>query len=89
LELPLFDFKTIANATDDTIKVGLLTSLPNADNGLVLFKADIYNPTEFEAAIEGCHFVFHVATPMLHTHNSQCNCSMAGSNFWCYVSKKV
>ena len=59
---------------DDKTKVGLLESLPNADTGLVLFKADIYNPSDFEAAIEGCSYVLHVATPMQHnTESSQVN----------------
>ncbi|KAG5563417.1 hypothetical protein RHGRI_005989 [Rhododendron griersonianum] len=55
---------------DDKIKVGLLESLPYADTRLVLFQADIYNPTEFEAAIEGCRCVFHVATPLQHNTQS-------------------
>ncbi|GMQ05680.1 hypothetical protein CsSME_00050610 [Camellia sinensis var. sinensis] len=36
---------------DEKPKVELLRSLPNADTRLVLFQADIYNPTEFEPAI--------------------------------------
>ena len=52
-------------------KVGLLQSLPNADTRLRLFKADIYNPDEFEQAIQGCEFVFHVATPLQHIEDSQ------------------
>ncbi|KAM1406099.1 hypothetical protein ACFXTH_000801 [Malus domestica] len=56
---------------DDMSKVSLLKSLPDADARLVLFEADIYNPIEFEHAIEGCEFVFHVATPLQHTENSQ------------------
>ncbi|KAK4601349.1 hypothetical protein RGQ29_010772 [Quercus rubra] len=56
----------------DTSKVNLLKSFPNAENKLVLFQADIYNPTEFEPAIKGCEYVFHVATPMVHnTQSSQ------------------
>ncbi|GLT53667.1 hypothetical protein SLA2020_269240 [Shorea laevis] len=56
----------------ETSKVDLLKSLPNADHRLVLFQADIYNPTEFEPAIRGCEYVFHVATPMQHdTQSSQ------------------
>lgn len=54
----------------DKSKVGLLKSLPNADTKLVLFQADIYNPNEFEEAIQGCEFVFHVATPMQHDPKS-------------------
>ncbi|KAA8528254.1 hypothetical protein F0562_035495 [Nyssa sinensis] len=55
---------------DDTSKAGLLKSLPNADTKLVLFQADIYKPHEFERAIKGCQFVFHVATPMQHNIQS-------------------
>ncbi|XP_040989807.1 putative anthocyanidin reductase [Juglans microcarpa x Juglans regia] len=54
----------------DTSKVDLLKSFPNASSGLVLFEADIYNPPEFELAIKGCEYVFHVATPMLHNAQS-------------------
>ncbi|XP_039046662.1 anthocyanidin reductase ((2S)-flavan-3-ol-forming)-like isoform X1 [Hibiscus syriacus] len=48
---------------DDKSKVGFLESLPGADTNLVLFQAYIYNPHEFKHAIQGCEFVFHVATP--------------------------
>ncbi|KAG6684838.1 hypothetical protein I3842_12G083400 [Carya illinoinensis] len=54
----------------DTSKVDLLKSFPNASNRLVLFEADIYNSLEFELAIKGCEYVFHVATPMLHNAQS-------------------
>ncbi|CAK9319136.1 unnamed protein product [Citrullus colocynthis] len=56
---------------DDESKVGILKKLPNANTNLVLFKADIYEPHQFEAAIRGCHFVFHIATPLIHTHGTQ------------------
>ncbi|KAH1071839.1 hypothetical protein GLYMA_03G256600v4 [Glycine max] len=52
-------------------KVGLLKSLPQSEGKLVLFEADIYNPNDFDLAIEGCKFVFHVATPMIHEPGSQ------------------
>ncbi|XP_039022823.1 putative anthocyanidin reductase isoform X1 [Hibiscus syriacus] len=52
---------------DDKSKVGFLNSLPGAATKLVLFQADIYNPDEFKHAIQGCEFVFHVATPMQTT----------------------
>ncbi|OMO79736.1 hypothetical protein CCACVL1_13478 [Corchorus capsularis] len=55
---------------DDKSKVGILKSLPGADTNLVLFQADIYNPNQFERAIHGCEYVFHVATPMLHDTQS-------------------
>ncbi|TYI54961.1 hypothetical protein E1A91_D11G108200v1, partial [Gossypium mustelinum] len=50
----------------DAYKVGLLKSLPNAETRLRLYEADIYNPSEFQAAIEGCQFVVHMATPLQH-----------------------
>ncbi|XP_065863052.1 NADPH HC-toxin reductase 1-like [Euphorbia lathyris] len=53
---------TLRNLEDES-KVGLLKSLPNAETNLVLFQADIYNNNDFEAAIQGCQFVFHVAIP--------------------------
>ncbi|KAI3453806.1 hypothetical protein Pfo_010469 [Paulownia fortunei] len=55
----------------ESSKTSLLKSLPNAGTRLKLFQADIYNPQEFELAIEGCQYVLHVATPMLHSQNSK------------------
>ncbi|KAJ1413781.1 hypothetical protein SESBI_19273 [Sesbania bispinosa] len=57
--------------SENESKVGLLKSFPQSEEKLVLFKADIYNPTDFEPAIKGCEFVFHVATPMTHEAGSQ------------------
>ena len=57
--------------TDDVSKVSLLKSFPGAEARLLLFKADIYKPNEFENAIKCCQYVFHVATPLLHTEGSQ------------------
>nr|XP_011463973.1 PREDICTED: anthocyanidin reductase-like isoform X2 [Fragaria vesca subsp. vesca] len=45
-------------------------TLRNLDTNLLLFDADIYNPNDFKPAIEGCEFVFHLATPMQHTSQS-------------------
>ncbi|XP_039068155.1 anthocyanidin reductase ((2S)-flavan-3-ol-forming)-like [Hibiscus syriacus] len=59
---------------DDKSKVGILKSLPGADTKLVLFQADLYSPHEFKHAIQGCEFVFHVATPQQtpgSSHTSQ------------------
>lgn len=56
---------------EDKSKVGLLKSFPNAEKNLKLFQADIYRPEEFEEAIKGCEFVFHVATPFLHIEGFQ------------------
>lgn len=67
---PSFVFFFLLNVSEDESKVGLLKSLPNADTNLLLFDADIYNPNDFKPAIEGCEFVFHLATPMQHTSQS-------------------
>ncbi|XP_050218421.1 putative anthocyanidin reductase [Mercurialis annua] len=55
---------------EDTSKVDFLKSLPNAESNLVLFQADLYNYNDFEQAIHGCEFVFHVATPLQHNPQS-------------------
>lgn len=60
---------TVRNSGDES-KVGFLKSFPNAERGLVLFEADLYNPLDFEKAIRGCQYVFHVATPMHHDPNN-------------------
>ncbi|XP_075478512.1 NADPH HC-toxin reductase 1-like [Primulina tabacum] len=52
---------------DDHSKNDILKSFYGADTRLKLFKADIYRAEEFEEAILGCQFVFHVATPLLHS----------------------
>ncbi|VAH28221.1 unnamed protein product [Triticum turgidum subsp. durum] len=54
----------------DEKKTGLLRSLPGAAERLVLFEADIYDAASFEPAIQGCEFVFLVATPLLHDSSS-------------------
>ncbi|XWS61644.1 hypothetical protein CRYUN_Cryun07bG0144000 [Craigia yunnanensis] len=54
----------------DKSKVGLLKSLPGADTKLVLFQADIYKHNEFKQAIQGCEFVFQVATPQQTSSDS-------------------
>ncbi|GER48662.1 NAD(P)-binding Rossmann-fold superfamily protein [Striga asiatica] len=59
---------TLRNLKDDS-KVGLLKGLGNADTRLKLFEADIYNPCEFAAAVEGCQIVVHMATPLQHYGN--------------------
>ncbi|KAK7285826.1 hypothetical protein RJT34_20608 [Clitoria ternatea] len=52
-------------------KVSLLKSLPQSQDKLVLFQADFYNSNDFYPAIQGCDFVFHVATPLNHEASSQ------------------
>ncbi|KAK2419378.1 putative anthocyanidin reductase [Trifolium repens] len=73
---------TLRNLKDES-KVGLLKSFPQSQHKLVLFEADIYNSVDFEPAIKGCQFVFHVATPLIHQPGSQfkdiTEASLAGS----------
>ncbi|XP_051132402.1 putative anthocyanidin reductase isoform X2 [Andrographis paniculata] len=50
----------------DKWKVDMLKSFEGAETRLKLFEADMLKPDEgLELAIQGCDFVFHVATPML------------------------
>nr|BAJ21535.1 dihydroflavonol 4-reductase [Dahlia pinnata] len=48
----------------DMKKVKHLIELPKAETNLTLWKADLTQEGSFDEAIEGCHGVFHVATPM-------------------------
>ncbi|KAI4999120.1 hypothetical protein ZWY2020_059873 [Hordeum vulgare] len=54
----------------DEDKTGLLTALPGAAERLTLFEADFYDAATFEPAIQGCEFVFLVATPLMHDNTS-------------------
>ncbi|KAL4577646.1 hypothetical protein LXL04_013757 [Taraxacum kok-saghyz] len=49
---------------DNVKKVKHLLELPKAETNLTLWKADLTQEGSFDDAIEGCHGVFHVATPM-------------------------
>ncbi|XP_010915681.1 NADPH HC-toxin reductase 1 [Elaeis guineensis] len=53
---------TLRNSGDES-KTRLLKSLPGADAQLLLFEADLFEPHSFEAAIQGCEFVFLLAAP--------------------------
>ncbi|PIN11796.1 Flavonol reductase/cinnamoyl-CoA reductase [Handroanthus impetiginosus] len=44
--------------------ISFLENLPGAQQSLRIFNADLENPDSFEAAIEGCIGVFHVAHPI-------------------------
>ncbi|KAL3829738.1 hypothetical protein ACJIZ3_018540 [Penstemon smallii] len=61
-----FVHATLRNLNDHS-KVQHLKGLNGAEERLKLFEADMYKAEEFEPAIQGCDFVFHVATPMMHT----------------------
>ncbi|XP_039143937.1 vestitone reductase-like [Dioscorea cayenensis subsp. rotundata] len=60
----------LRNLVDDERKTGLLKSFAGANSRLFLFEADIYKPESFVAAIQGCEFVFLVATPLQHNSHS-------------------
>ncbi|XP_050228303.1 putative anthocyanidin reductase [Mercurialis annua] len=60
---------TLRNLKDES-KVELLKSFPNAETNLVLFEADLERTNDFEEAIHGCEYVFHVATPTQHNPQS-------------------
>nr|BBD75324.1 dihydroflavonol 4-reductase [Dianthus caryophyllus]BBQ05023.1 dihydroflavonol 4-reductase [Dianthus caryophyllus] len=49
---------------DNTKKVQHLLDLPNAKTNLTLWKADLHEEGSFDAAVDGCTGVFHIATPM-------------------------
>ncbi|RDX77049.1 Anthocyanidin reductase ((2S)-flavan-3-ol-forming), partial [Mucuna pruriens] len=61
---------TLRNLKDES-KTRVLRGLAKANDRVVLFEADIYKPYQYEAAIQGCEFVFHVATPYKHQWDSQ------------------
>nr|XP_045088205.1 uncharacterized protein LOC109784013 [Aegilops tauschii subsp. strangulata] len=61
-------------------KTGLLRLLPGAAERLVLFEADIYDAASFEPAIQGCEFVFLIATPLLQDTSSTSAASSSSSS---------
>ncbi|KAL3849081.1 hypothetical protein ACJIZ3_010963 [Penstemon smallii] len=86
---------TLRNLNDQT-KVDILKSFPGAEQRLKLFEADMYKAEEYEPAIQGCEFVFHVATPMLHTeghkHKNMIDATLDGARIiasTCIRSKTV
>ena len=52
---------------DDSIKTAHLVALDGADERLHLFKANLLEEGSFDSAIEGCHGVFHTASPFFHS----------------------
>ncbi|PHU00414.1 Vestitone reductase [Capsicum chinense] len=55
---------TIRSHPDLKRDVSYLTNLPNAQERLHIFNADLHKPESFNIAIEGCIGVFHVAHPI-------------------------
>ncbi|XP_073110635.1 NADPH HC-toxin reductase 1 isoform X2 [Elaeis guineensis] len=67
---------TLRNLGDES-KTRPLKSLPGADTRLLLFESDLFEPHSFEAAIQGCEFVFLLATPMsINANYSQHNLNL-------------
>ncbi|XP_020576758.1 dihydroflavonol 4-reductase-like [Phalaenopsis equestris] len=61
---------TLRNIGDEA-KVQLLKELDAGEERLRLFEADLYDAKKFEFAINGCDYVFLLATPLFHNPNSQ------------------
>ncbi|OMO53115.1 NAD-dependent epimerase/dehydratase [Corchorus capsularis] len=60
-----YSVHTTVRADPEKIRdISFLTNLPGAAEKLKIFKADLSDPDSFDAAIEGCKGVFHVATPV-------------------------
>ncbi|XWS77208.1 hypothetical protein CRYUN_Cryun01aG0241900 [Craigia yunnanensis] len=55
---------TIRVDPDNKRDINFLTNLPGAAEKLKIFNADLSNPDSFDAAIDGCKGVLHVATPV-------------------------
>ncbi|XP_059633981.1 vestitone reductase-like [Cornus florida] len=55
---------TIRSDSDKKKDVSFLTNLQGASEKLQIFNADLEQPSSFDAAIEGCIGVFHVAHPI-------------------------
>ncbi|KAA8520512.1 hypothetical protein F0562_014768 [Nyssa sinensis] len=55
---------TIRSHPDKKKDISFLTDLPGASEKLQIFHADLEQPNSFDAAIEGCVGVFHVAHPI-------------------------
>ncbi|XP_027159762.1 vestitone reductase-like [Coffea eugenioides] len=55
---------TIRSSSERRRNIDYLTDLPGASGRLQIFNADLDKPDSFNAAIEGCVGVFHVAHPI-------------------------
>jgi nucleoside-diphosphate-sugar epimerase len=55
---------TVRSDPEHKKDIGFLTSLPGASEKLQIFNADLSDPESFNAPLEGCIGVFHVATPV-------------------------
>ncbi|KAI5647364.1 hypothetical protein M9H77_33369 [Catharanthus roseus] len=64
LEHGYYVHTTIRASSDHLRDVSFLTNQPGASERLRIFNADLDKPDSFDAAIEGCIGVFHVAHPI-------------------------
>ncbi|XP_059458683.1 vestitone reductase-like [Corylus avellana] len=55
---------TVRSDSEQKKDTSFLTSLPGASERLQIFNADLSDPQSFNAPIDGCTGVFHVATPV-------------------------
>ncbi|KAE8699724.1 Bifunctional dihydroflavonol 4-reductase/flavanone 4-reductase [Hibiscus syriacus] len=55
---------TVRPDPDNKRDLSFLTSLPGADGRHKIFRADLSHPESYDAAIQGCKGVLHVAAPM-------------------------
>lgn len=54
---------------NDTKKTKGLLALDGAEEGLHLFKANLVEEGSFDAVVDGCEGVFHVASPVFLATN--------------------
>jgi hypothetical protein len=64
IEFHHLEFLIRESWTEHKKDTSFLTSLPGASEKLQIFNADLSDPESFNAPIEGCTGVFHVATPL-------------------------
>lgn len=64
MNLCFFPFSLCLILSDSKKDISHLTDLPGASERLKIFNADLNKPETFNAPIEGCDGVFHVAYPI-------------------------
>lgn len=61
-----YTVKATVRDTNDPKKVGHLLNLDGAKERLHLFKANLLEEGSFDSVVQGCHGVFHTASPFYH-----------------------
>ncbi|KAF3632418.1 hypothetical protein FXO38_01941 [Capsicum annuum] len=59
-------FDSLSFPTGNPKKMDHLTSLDGAKESLHLFKADLLEEGAFDAIVDGCESVFHIASPFYY-----------------------